>query len=97
MWDLERIYRVSTSGSAREKIDFDLNELAGSTLKAIKIYVPKETKSDKDGSEKESGGYTSYLTIIPGDVLYKIWGIHCLHNYPSVHLRFQVYCHNIPV
>ena len=73
VWDLERIYRVSTSGSAREKIDFDLDELAGKTLKAIKIYVPKETKLDKGGSEIESGGYTSYLTIIPGDVLYKIY------------------------
>ncbi len=41
IWDLERIYRVSTSGAAREKIEFDLMELAGKTLEAIKITIPE--------------------------------------------------------
>lgn len=73
IWDLERIYRVSTSGTAREKIEFDLKELTGSTLNAIKIEVPEETRKTKTGEEIHSGGYTSYFTVFPGDVLYKIY------------------------
>lgn len=73
IWDLERIYRVSTSGNAREKIEFNLMDLAGKKLDAIRITVPEETHVRKDGETEKSGGYTSYLTIIPGDVLYKIY------------------------
>ena len=73
VWDLERIYRLSTSGTAREKIDFDLEELTGTTLDAIKIDIPKVTKLDKNENEIVSGGYTSYLTVFPGDVLFKIY------------------------
>lgn len=73
IWDLERIYRVSTSGNAREKIEFNLMELTGKKLDAIKIAVPEELHVKKEGEERRSGGYTSYLTIIPGDVLYKIY------------------------
>lgn len=73
IWDLERIYRVSTSGTAREKIEFDLMDLAGKTLDAIKVTVPEEIHKSKSGEEKISGGYTSYLTVFPGDVLYKIY------------------------
>nr|MBQ4454530.1 AIPR family protein [Clostridia bacterium] len=73
IWDLERIYRVSTSGAAREKIEFDLMELAGKTLEAIKIIIPEEIHILKDGEEVARGGYTSYLTVFPGDVLYKIY------------------------
>ena len=73
IWDLERIYRVSTSGSAREKIEIDLKELTGKTLEAIRINIPVVTRSKKTGETILSGGYTSYLTIFPGDVLYKIY------------------------
>ncbi len=73
IWDLERIYRVSTSGAAREKIAFDLRELTGKTLEAIKIVIPEEHRITKDGEERVSGGYTSYFTVFPGDVLYKIY------------------------
>ncbi len=73
VWDLERIYRVSTSGAAREKIEIDLMELAGKTLEAIRITIPEEKHISKDGEEIASGGYTSYLTVFPGDVLYKIY------------------------
>lgn len=73
VWDIERIYRVSTSGSAREKIEFDLNELTGKTLSAIKINIPEEIHFTKTKDEIKSGGYTSYLTVFPGDVLYKIY------------------------
>ena len=72
IWDLERIYRVSTSGNAREKIEFNLMELAGKKLDAIRITVPEELH-EKNGNVTRGGGYTSYLTIIPGDVLYKIY------------------------
>lgn len=73
IWDLERIYRVSTSGNAREKIEINLMELTGKNLNAIKIKIPEETHENKDGEIVKSGNYTSYLTIIPGDVLYKIY------------------------
>lgn len=73
IWDLERIYRVSTSGAAREKIVFDLVELAGKTLNAIKVEIPEEVRIAKNGEEVHSGGYTSYFTVFPGDVLYKIY------------------------
>lgn len=73
IWDLERIYRVSTSGAAREKIEFNLMELAGKELNAIKIEVPERTRISKNGEEIHSGGYTSYFTVFPGDVLYKIY------------------------
>lgn len=73
IWDLERIYRVSTSGTAREKIEFDLMELTGKTLDAIRIEIPEETRTQKTGEIVSSGGYTSYFTVFPGDVLYKIY------------------------
>lgn len=73
IWDLERIYRVSTSGATREKIEFDLMELAGKTLDAIKISIPEELHVSKSGEEIKSGGYTSYFTVFPGDVLFKIY------------------------
>ena len=73
IWDLERIYRVSTSGAAREKIEFDLMELAGKNLDAIKVTIPEEIHITKTGDENRSGGYTSYFTVFPGDVLYKIY------------------------
>lgn len=73
VWDIERIYRVSTSGATREKIEFDLEELAGKTLDAIKITIPEESRILKDGRVMKSGGYTSYFTVFPGEVLYKIY------------------------
>lgn len=73
IWDLERIYRVSTSGTAREKIEFDLMELTGKTLEAIKIEIHEKAHITKTGEEISSGGYTSYFTVFPGDVLYKIY------------------------
>ena len=73
IWDLERIYRVSTSGNAREKIEFNLQELAGKKLDAIRITIPEVIHTDKSGIETKSGGYTSYFTVFPGDVLYKIY------------------------
>ena len=73
VWDVERIFRVSTSGNAREKIEFDLMELAGKTLDAIRVKVPATIRTTKDGKEEQSGGYTSYYTVFPGDVLFKIY------------------------
>ena len=73
VWDVERIYRVSTSGSAREKIEIDLKALTGKTLSAIKIDIPECEEYTSDGECVKSGGYTTYLTIIPGDVLFTIY------------------------
>ena len=72
VWDLERIYRVSTSGATREKIEINLKQLTGKTLSAIKISVP-EIKTYDYGSYTISGGYTTYLTMIPGDMLFTIY------------------------
>ncbi len=73
IWDIERIYRVSTSGTAREKIEFNLQELTGKTLDAIKVTVPTVSRNQKNGDRLNSGGYTSYFTVFPGDVLYRIY------------------------
>lgn len=73
IWDIERIYQVISSGTAREKIEIDLNELAGKELNAIKVTIPDEVRNSKDGEDYISGGYTSYFTVFPGDVLYKIY------------------------
>lgn len=73
VWDIERIFRVSTSDSVRDRIEFDLRELTGKTLDAIRVTVPEEIHVTKTGEETISGGYTSYFTVFPGDVLYKIY------------------------
>lgn len=73
IWDIERIYRVTTSGAAREKIEFDLRELTGKTLEAIRVTIPEEARILRNGETYSSGGYTSYFTVFPGDVLYKIY------------------------
>lgn len=73
IWDLERIYRVSTSGNAREKIELDLRELTGETLEAIKVKVPPVSRTLKDGEVVQSGGYTSYFTVFSGSALFKIY------------------------
>ena len=73
IWDIERIYRLNTSGAAREKIEIDLQELSGKSLDAIRVNIPMETRNNKDGESFQSGGYTSYLTVFPGDVLFKIY------------------------
>jgi hypothetical protein len=73
IWDVDRIYRVSTSGNAREKIEINLLELSGETLDAIKIDIPQEQRINTEGETSLSGGYTSYLTVFPGNVLYDIY------------------------
>ena len=73
IWDIERIYRVSTSGNAREKIEIDLKEISSGGLDAIKVSVPEVVIEDESGNQIKSGGYTSYFTVFPGDVLYKIY------------------------
>jgi hypothetical protein len=73
VWDLERIYRVCTSGKAREKIVIDLIKLTGKPLTALRIDIPKIERTAKDGTETESGNYSTYLTSIPGRSLYLIY------------------------
>lgn len=73
IWDLERVYRISTSGKAREKIDFKLEEIAGKNLDCIRVSVPDTYHESRNGEREYSGGYTTYLTVFPGDVLYKIY------------------------
>lgn len=73
IWDIERLFRLETSGSARERIEIDLNELAGQTIPATRTVIPKAVTKNKDGNTEEAGGYTVYLATIPGSVLYKIY------------------------
>lgn len=72
IWDLNKIFREITSGTDREKIELNLLELSGRKLECIKVNVP--LKKTEQGEEViESGGYTSYFTVIPGDVLFAIY------------------------
>lgn len=73
VWDLERIYRVHTSGNTREKIEIDLKKDFGKVLPALKISVPEKHQTQKDGTDLVTGGYDSYLTVIPGDLLFEIY------------------------
>ncbi len=77
VWDLDRMYRLETSGNARERIIINLNEFGKQYLNCVKTVVPeiirKYTSGDEKGEEYVTGGYTTYLTIIPGELLYKIY------------------------
>jgi hypothetical protein len=75
IWDLERIYRVCSSGKAREKIVVDLIELTGKPLTALRTDIPKieRTNKSKPDEKIESGNYSTYLTTIPGKTLFHIY------------------------
>ena len=77
IWDIERVFRLEPSGYERETINFNLKEIAGQNLVSIKIEMPESTqkriKGDNKGEDFESGGYTTYLTAIPGNVLFNIY------------------------
>lgn len=76
IWDIERLYRVCSSGSSREKISIDLKELTGKTLECIKVDIPAAVGVKRVGIKREeykTSAYTSYFTVFPGDVLFKIY------------------------
>ncbi len=77
IWDLDRMYRLETSGNARERISIKLSEFGKQYLNCVKVEVPEFTRKyingDAKGEEYITGGYTTYLTVIPGELLYKIY------------------------
>jgi hypothetical protein len=60
VWDIERLFRLLSSGKRREEIIVDLEELCGTTIPCIVSEIPK-------------GGYDVCLTSIPGEILVKIY------------------------
>lgn len=73
VWDLERVFRLIGDPNGREKIEFSLKDFSVDGLNCIKVETPEILKEDKDGEIISSGGYTSYFTVFPGDLLYKIY------------------------
>jgi hypothetical protein len=60
VWDIERLFRLETSGREREPIMVDLGQLAGGP---VAVLSPKRVPGD----------YEAYLLLIPGEVLADIY------------------------
>ena len=73
IWDLERVYRLIGDPGRREKVEFSLKDFSCNGLNCIKVQTPEVKKTDKDGNVAVSGGYTSYFTVFPGELLFKIY------------------------
>lgn len=73
IWDLERLYRVTTSGNKRDEIEIDLKKLVGEGIKCIKTVIPEVVEKKDSNKEIVSGGYISYLTVLSGQLLFKIY------------------------
>ena len=69
LWDLDRIYRCTTSGMKREEIVIDFEQLGG-PVRCLK-------------AEDQTGLCSSYLSIVPGETLgriYEKWGTRILEK-----------------
>lgn len=73
IWDIQRIFRLLGDPSNREKIEISMSDYGVKGLSCIAVKTPEVAKQDKNGNEILSGGYTSYFTVIPGEVLFKIY------------------------
>ena len=60
LWDIKRLHRISTSGRERERISVDLNEQFLTPLPCLRAETSQE-------------GYRAFLTLIPGDMLRRIY------------------------
>ena len=60
VWDIERIGRLVSSGSAAEPIFVDLEKDFGTTLSSLPI-------------PNQSGGYDAYLLLVPGSIIADIY------------------------
>jgi hypothetical protein len=60
VWDIDRLYRLESSGAEREPITVDLIELAGDSIPAL-------------GPTGRASDYEAYLMLIPGDVLARVY------------------------
>lgn len=62
VWDMDRLYRCTTSGKKRETIEIDFDELYGITIPCIE--------------NRTSTKYSTYLAIISGDLLASVYELH---------------------
>lgn len=62
IWDMDRLFRCTTSGKMRETIEVDFDEMFGQTIPCI-----ENTTSDK---------YSVYLAIISGEMLAEVYDKH---------------------
>ena len=60
LWDIIRLYRLSTSGRQREAISIDIQEGLGQPLPCLQAETTQE-------------GYRAFLLLIPGDLLRSIY------------------------
>jgi hypothetical protein len=63
VWDLDRLYKLETSGRSQEPIHVDLTELWDDPVSCLGPYG-------------EDGVYGAYLLVIPGELLAKIYEIY---------------------
>jgi hypothetical protein len=61
IWDIERIYRLISSGQQREKIEIDFEETIG---EAIPCLMQPDSNPE----------YAAYLAIVPGQALVALYG-----------------------
>jgi hypothetical protein len=61
IWDMERLYRLETSGRAREAIEIDFTEMIGGPIPCL---IQPDTSPE----------YAAYLTIFPAKALVEIYG-----------------------
>lgn len=59
-FDMVRLHRILGEGETRSDIAVDLRQLAGSPLPCLPV-------------RSDAGGYEAYLTVMPGDMLSKIY------------------------
>jgi hypothetical protein len=59
-FDIVRLHRILGEGETRSDISVDLRQLAGRALPCLHVHA-------------EGGGYEAYLTVIPGEVLSRIY------------------------
>lgn len=61
LWDIERLYKVWTSGKKRETIEIDFEQQFGQVIPCLKM-------------PKGNPEYTTYLAIFPAEVLVDLYG-----------------------
>lgn len=60
VWDIDRLFRLISSGKRREEIEVDILEISGMSIPCILTHIP-------------NGRYDSCLASIPGEVLVAIY------------------------
>lgn len=73
VWDIQRMFHITENPSGREKVAFQLKDFGSDGLNCVQIKTPAVKYKDKEGVTHHSGGYTSYFTVFPGEVLFKIY------------------------